>query len=134
MNCPAHAPAGDRLHQAPAPELLGLRKEDTAWRLDDFTVYGGKATLVPHVSGSSLNVDVELDTKTSSATAFSVLLVSDGGGEENGECSVGTTAVTVDWQANTLQARFYSVSAMSLLTAGGQVAGSMPGGARHMSG
>lgn len=95
--------AGDRLHQAPAPELLGLRQQDRAWRLRDVSIFGAKATLVPHVSGSALNVEVTLDTSKSEGTAFSVLLVSDGG-QANGEGCIGNTAVMVDWSAGTLKA------------------------------
>lgn len=84
------------MHQAPAPELLDLRQQDNAWRLAKAPVFSAKATLVPHVSGSALNVEVMLDTAKSEGTAFSVLLVSDGG-ERNGKGCVGNTAVTVDW-------------------------------------
>lgn len=94
--------AGDRLHQAPAAELFGLRQQDNAWRLKDVPIFSAKATLVPHMSGSALNVEVTLDTAKSEGTAFSVLLVSDGA-KGNDEGCVGNTAVSVDWGAGTLK-------------------------------
>ena len=96
--------AGDRLHQAPAPELAGLRRQDNAWRLKSAPIYSAKATLVPHVSGSALNVDLTVDTAQSEGTAFSVLLVSEAA-EQDGAGFVGSVAVTVDWAASTLKAR-----------------------------
>lgn len=94
--------AGDRLHQAPAPELAGLRRQDNAWRLKSSPIYSAKATLVPHVSKSALNVDVTVDTTQSDGTAFSVLLVSEAA-EQDGAGFIGSFAVTIDWAACTLK-------------------------------
>lgn len=69
--------AGDRLHQAPAPELMALRETQSGWLSEGVLEVTSEAAFpVPLVYGAALSVGIEIDTAASKATAFSILLLS----------------------------------------------------------
>lgn len=104
---------GDRLHQAPAPELSGLRAPSTVWQSKETLVVTPEAAFPVPVGGPALSVDIHIDPAQSAAGALSVLLLS-GESEDSGKSQASSAiAVSVDWTEATLKVHHLDAGAIN---------------------